>query len=169
MKKVLLSLLVIFTLCFSANVSLACDFGCGCAKSEENIECPKDCKCGCQDNNKCKCKRECQKSECGCKKNLDFSCKKECPKADKPKCSKENSLTDEIINSTKAEDKTQCDNKEKCNKLICDKSQCDKQCKKSKCCKNKCHKKCKKNKSECKKGCPLSEVLKDTPDNDNDD
>lgn len=143
MKKFLLSLIAICTVFFTANISLACDCGCSKAKEAEQIECQKDCckkcDCGCQNKSDCKwykkeCDKDCcKKCNCGCKNNEDCKCKSE-----KPKCTKENSLTDEIINSTKAEENT------KCNKAKCHKSKCKKQK-----CKGKKH------------GCPLSDIIED--------
>lgn len=85
MKKIIMGLMVICTLFFMTNTSLACDCGCQNAKNTAEIECSKDCDCGCQNGEECKCnkdKAQCPKKEC-CKK-----CSCGCQNDEKCKCSK---------------------------------------------------------------------------------
>ena len=163
MKKIVMGLLVLCTMLFMTNASIACDFGCDKATISESVECNKDCDCGCQNGEECKCNKSCDKEKCekkkecykkcpcGCKNGEGCKCKKEC---DKAKCDKEKSLLDEIKDSTAAEEISQYP-KSKC----CKKSK--KCCKKFKKCgkKSKCAKKCKKLKQKCKKGCPLEDII----------
>lgn len=82
MKKIIMGLMVICTLFFMTNASLACDCGCQNGKNTAEIECPKDCDCGCQNDEKCKCsKSKCHKIFAKCKK-LKKRCKKGCPLKD---------------------------------------------------------------------------------------
>lgn len=85
MKKIIMGLMVICTLFFMTNASIACDCGCQNAKNTAEIECSKDCDCGCQNGEECKCnkdKAQCPKKEC-CKK-----CNCGCQNDEKCKCSK---------------------------------------------------------------------------------
>ena len=152
MKKFMMGLLVICTLLFMSNASMACNCGCEKTKNGAEIECSKDCDCGCQNGEECKCAKEkaqcpkkecCKKCSCGCQNGEECKCKKEC---DKSKCDKEKSLIEEIKSSTSVSEET-----------ICSKKEC---CKKSKCCKK--FKKCKKSKKDCKKGCPLKKIIEET-------
>ena len=65
MKKIVMGLLVVCTMLFMSNVSMACDCGCSDkAKSDIEIECPKDCDCGCKSSEESKCeKTQCFKKE----------------------------------------------------------------------------------------------------------
>ncbi len=163
MKKIVMGLLVVCTMLFMTNASIACDCGCDKTTISESVECPKDCDCGCQNGEECKCNKSCDKEKCekkekcckkcpcGCNNGEGCKCKKEC---DKSKCDKERSLLDEIKDSTAAEEISQCP-KSKCY------NKSKKCCKKSKkfCKKAKCAKKCKKSKQKCKKGCPLEDII----------
>lgn len=167
MKKIVMSLLVICTMFFMTNASMACDCGCSDkAKIDAEIGCPKNCDCGCKSGDECKCgkaqcpKKECcKKCPCGCKNGEDCKCKKECAKqfdkakCDKTKCDKEKSLLDEIKDSTATEEISTSPDA----KCGCKKEKITEQCPKVKSCKK--SKKCKKVKKECKKGCPLEDIV----------
>lgn len=161
MKKIVMSLLVLCTLIFMSNASLACDCGCKKAKIGAKVECSKNCDCGCQNGEECKCNKDkvqcpkkecCKKCPCGCQNGEECKCKKECSKSkcDKPKCNKEKSLIEEIEATTTVE--AAADSKKEC-------------CKKSKCCKKfkKCKKlkKCKGSKKDCKSGCPFNKIIEE--------
>ena len=47
MKKIVMGLLVVCTMLFMTNASMACDCGCSKATISESVECTKDCDCGC--------------------------------------------------------------------------------------------------------------------------
>ena len=112
MKKIVMGLLVVCTMLFMTNASMACDCGCDKATISESVECTKDCDCGCQNGEECKCNKSCDKEKCekkkecckkcpcGCQNGEKCKCKKECAKqfdkakCDKTKCDKEKSLLD---------------------------------------------------------------------------
>ncbi len=149
MKKIFINLLVICTMLFMTSPSIACNCGCDKEKIDTPVECTKDCTCGCQNGEDCKCKKQCPKKECckkcpcGCQNGEDCKCKKQC---DKQKCDKEKSLFDEIKASTSTEEISK-DVKSDCG--------CKRGEVKSKCKKAKCSEKCKK----AKKGCPIKDIV----------
>ena len=153
MKKIFISLLVICTMLFMTSPASACNCGCNKTNSDCAIECSKDCPCGCQNGEECKCKKQCPKKECckkcpcGCQNGGECKCKKECAEQ---KCNKEKTLFEEIKDSTATEE-------------ISDTAKPDCGCKrdelKSKCKKSKCFKKCLKKCKKLKKGCPIEDIV----------